>query len=173
MRKILSICAVILFSFCSMVHAADTSAQSSSLKIVVIDLQRIISETPDAKRANKEMHARFEPRHTRILEAQNKLKADVEKLKRDEAIMAESEKNKAQEQILNQQRDLERMQQDFQQDVSLAQRTETDKFLNKVKKVIDQIATKENYDIVLQKNAVPYASNRIDITKQVIDGLNS
>ena len=173
MRKILSIGAMLILCVSAIANAAEVAtSQTTTLKIGVIDLQRIISETPDAKRTSKELHARFEPRHAKILEIQNVLKADIDKMKRDEAIMVDSEKSKLQQRIVNQQRDLERMQQDFQQDVSLAQRTETDKFLNKVKGIIDTIATKEHYDIVLQKNAVPYASNRIDITQSVIERLS-
>jgi outer membrane protein len=146
---------------------ADEKAMSS-LKIGVIDLQQIIQETPDAKKVNAELRKQFEPRQQKLAETEKKLQADVDKLKRDDAIMAENEKTKLQENILTQRRNLEREQQDYQQDISVAQRRETDKFFAKVKKVVDEIAAKDHYDLVLQKNTIPFASNRLEITKQVI-----
>ena len=44
-------------------------------------------------------------------------------------------------------------------------------FFAKVKVALDKIAQKEHYDIVLQKENVPYSSPNLDITKQLIAAL--
>jgi Skp family chaperone for outer membrane proteins len=44
-------------------------------------------------------------------------------------------------------------------------------FFEKVKKVVDNIAKAEKYDLILQKEGVPFASTSMDITKQVITKL--
>ena len=62
-------------------------------------------------------------------------------------------------------------QQDYQQDVNLAQSQAMQDFLKKVNDIVKTIATKEKYDIILQKDAVPFSTDKVNITKEVIKQL--
>ena len=66
-------------------------------------------------------------------------------------------------------RDLQRMQREFREDLNLRKERGTGAVLERANKVIQQIAEKEKFDLILQEAV--YSSPRIDITDKVIKAL--
>ena len=56
----------------------------------------------------------------------------------------------------------------FEQDNGRRQSEERNKILTKVQAAIDSIAKSNGYDLVLERNAAPYAASKLDISSQVI-----
>jgi len=67
-------------------------------------------------------------------------------------------------------RDLQRLQREFREDLNLRKNEELSQVLERANKVIQEIAEKEKYDLILQEAV--YRSPRIDITEKVLKALS-
>lgn len=146
-------------------------AMAADLKLGVIDVRQVVQQAPQVQSIKDKMEKQFKPRQEKLMALQKSLQQNTQKLERDSAVMSSSQKQQLQETIIKQKRDLERQGQDYQQDLNMAQNQEMQKFFAKVNAVVKKIAEKDGYDVVLQKDGVPYANAKVDITKQVIDAL--
>ncbi len=165
MKKLL---AVLLPAFLLLTMGA---ANAADVKIGVIDLHEILQQSTEAKAINKKLEDQFKPRQEKIVAKQKDVKAEMDKYSKNSAVMNESQKSAAQEQIVKDRRDLDRMEQDYQQDLGVAQNQAMSEFLAKLKTVITQVAKKDGYDLILQKDGVPYANDSIDVTAQILKAL--
>ena len=84
--------------------------------------------------------------------------------------MPESERNRRQRELVEQDRDLQRKRREFQEDLNQRRNEETAGIVERANKVIKQIFEAEKYDLILQD--VVFAGPRVDITEKVIKALN-
>jgi outer membrane protein len=84
--------------------------------------------------------------------------------------MAESERIKRQREITDMERDLQRRQREFREDLNQRRNEELAGVVEMANRAIRQIAEAEKFDIIFQEAV--YASPRIDITDKVIKALN-
>ena len=148
------------------------TAAAEKLKIGVVDIQQILQQAPQVKTINERLEKKYNNRQQEIVKLQEALKKNMEKLERDGAILSVAEKNTLEENIVTQRRDLQRKGQDYQQDLGREQNQEMQQFFALVKAEIDKVAKKEKYDLILQKDGVPYANDDVDVTAQVMKHLS-
>lgn len=144
----------------------------ANLKIGVVDMRMVIDNSPQMKAAANSLRAEFKPRQDKIIAAQQALQKDQDKLKRDGAVMSQNDATALQAQITTEGRDLQRMQEDYMQDLRTAQQTAMQSFLTSVDAIVQKITTQDGYDLILRRDTVAYASPRTDITQEVIAALN-
>ena len=94
------------------------SASAKDLKMGVIDIARILEESPQAEQARETLQKEFAPREQRLIETQKKIRSMEEQLARDGAIMSESERSKLERNILSKKRDFKRNQDEFRDDLN-------------------------------------------------------
>ena len=163
-----------IFLASGVAYAADTSAPApSNITIGVINIDQILSQTPQAKSAAEQLKKTFQPRQQKIVATQKALQDDEAKLKRDGTVMSSSDMQALQSKISMENRDLQQMQDDYVQDIRTAQSQAMQKVLTQVGEVVQKIAKQGNYDVIIQKNAVPFNSARVDITPEVIKEMES
>ena len=80
------------------------------------------------------------------------------------------EKDKEREIVAIQQK-FERDGQQYQQELSTAHNEAMEDFYTRVRAAIATIAKKEHFELVLQKDAAPFAAEKLDVTKQVITAI--
>lgn len=158
--RIVSLVVLSMLLFPQMVSAAD-------MKVGVLDFRQLVAESKEVKNARKELEAKFKPKQEEIITLQNALKADMEKFQRDGAVMTEAQKKTLQEKVLTAREDLNSKARDYEQALNQAQNQTMQTFFEKVKKVVDEIAKKEKFDLILQKEGTPYARSSMDITNKV------
>jgi len=90
-------------------------------------------------------------------------------MERDGVTMAESERRSKEADLGRMNRDLQRMQREFREDLNLRKNEELAQVLERANKVIQEIAEKEKFDLILQEAV--YRSPRIDITDKVLKAL--
>jgi outer membrane protein len=149
----------------SMVSVADP------MNIGVVDLREVFAKAPEVKVIKENLETRFKPRQQKLVEQQKAIKADMDKLQKDGSIMSNSDKKALQDNIVKQQQALEKNGSEYQQDLNSAQNQAMETFFGKVKNVIDKLAKKEKYTLVLQRENVPYMEEKLDITNKVIAAL--
>lgn len=143
-------------------------ALAGDLKIGIVDLHRVLQESPQAKKISQQLEQKFKPRQQKLIAQQKQLKADVTKIRRDATIMTTGQKTQLQEKISREQRELERSGSNYQEDLNAAQTQATQQFFDKVTVALNKVAKKDGYDMILQKENVPYSAPQMDITKNII-----
>lgn len=151
---------------------AAPAATSSNLVIGVIDLSDVLKNSPQMKAAASKLKKEFKPRQEKIKNEQKKLAENQEKLKRNSSVMSQSDLQGLQTKVADERRDLQRMQEDYMQDLQTAQQQAMQSVLKKIDGIVQDIATKGHYDLILQRNTIAFASPRVDITSQVTKQLD-
>ena len=92
--------------------------------------------------------------------------------RKDGAVMSEGERDKLERDIISARRDLRRDQTDFRDDLNLRRNEELGKLQRQVAETIRTLAKDQNFDVIVGEG-VYYASERIDITDQVVKRLKA
>ena len=143
-------------------------AQADS-KIGAINIQRILAEAPQSARAKKKIEKDFESRDQDLARIAKQLKAMQENIDKNAVTMAEAERRTKEREFGDLNREFQRKQREFREDLSQRQNEEMAAIFGRVNKVVKQIAEAEKYDIIFQEAA--YINPRIDITDKVIKAL--
>ncbi|WP_119287148.1 OmpH family outer membrane protein [Azohydromonas sediminis] len=151
--------------------AASAFAQAQELKIGYVDLQRVLRDSQPAKAAQAKLEAEFSKREKDLADMAAKLKAASERLDRDAPTLAESERNRRQRELVEQDREFQRKRREFQEDLAQRKNEELAQVLDRANRAVRQIFDQEKYDLILQE--VVFAGPRVDITRRVIDALNN
>ncbi len=156
------ICAgVVLLSF-----SATVLAES---KIGFVNSQKILNDAPQAARAKKKIEKDFEKRDQDLQRIAKQLQGMQENLDKNAVTMGESERRTKEREFGDLNRDFQRKQREFREDLSQRQNEEMAAIFERVNKIIKQIAEAEKYDVIFQEAV--YANPRIDITDKVIKAL--
>jgi outer membrane protein len=153
-----------------LIAGANVYAQDAS-KIGFVNTDRIFKEAAPAKAASAKIEQEFSRRGKEIEDLGARLKAMNEKLDKDSAVLSESERVKRQRDLGDMDKDFQRKQREFREDLNQRRNEELAAVLERSNKVIRQIAESEKYDIIFQEAV--YVSPRVDITDKVIKALNS
>ena len=140
-------------------------------KIGIVSLQKIMMDSPEAKQISQKLEKQFKPRQEKLMAMQKSINDDMEKLKRDATIMSKSQKSALERKIMQAKRDFERQGQDFQQDLTMAQNQIKEKFMEKVRAAIGQVAQQDGMDLVLPQDVALYNTKGSDITLKVMKAL--
>lgn len=99
-----------------------------------------------------------------------KLQSLQEGLEKNAVTLSESDRRNKEREINDLNRDFQRKQREFREDLNLRQNEEMAAVLERANKAIKAIAESEKYDLILQ-DAV-WANPRLDITDKVIKALS-
>jgi outer membrane protein len=146
------------------VHAQEVS------KIGFVSTERIFREAAPAKTASAKIEQEFSRRDKELQDLGARLKAMSDKLDKDATVLSESDRIKRQRELADLDKDFQRKQREFREDLNQRRNEELATVLERTNKVIKQIAEAEKFDIVFQEAV--YASPRIDITDKVLKALN-
>lgn len=168
MKKILALVGSILLAATTQVYAAD--ALSS---VAVVNVQQLFQTSPKIADLNKQLQAKFKGRQDKLMAAQKTLQGEIDKFKKESPTMTQKDKDALQKKIANDQSTLAKDAATFQQDLNKEQGVVMKGVLAQLNDVISTIAKKNNYSMVLDSQAVIYAADAADITKQVSENFNS
>lgn len=151
--------------------AAAGASSAADYKIGFVNTERLFREAAPAKRAQAKIEKEFAARDAEIQKLAKQVRDLQASLDRDGATMSDADRRGKERDLANESRDLQRMQREFREDINLRKNEEISALQDRANKVIQQIATSEKYDLILQ-DPVVYASQRIDITDKVIKALS-
>lgn len=158
-----------LLAMCFLSVASAHADEGS--KIAFVSSERILREATPAKAAQTKIEAEFSKRDKDLQDLATRLKNMADKLDKDSAVISESERVKRQRELSDLDKDFQRKQREFREDLNQRRNEELSSVLDRSTKAIRQIAEAEKYDIVFQEGGV-YVSPRIDITDKVLKILN-
>ena len=144
-------------------------ALAADTKVGFVNRERILREAAPAKRAQVKLEKEFANRQTE-LNKMEKQGRDLESTLQKEAVtLPEADRVAKDRQLSQLTRDFQRMQREFREDLSLRQSEELASLQERANKVINEIAEKEKFDLILHE--ATFVSPRIDITDKVIKAL--
>lgn len=146
-------------------------AVAQDFKIGFVNTERVLREANLAKASQAKLEQEFSRREKDLQTVGGQLKAASEKLEREAPTLPEAQRIARQRQLVDQDRDFQRKQREFQEDVTLRKNEELQQVLERANRVIKQVAETEKYDLILQEAV--YINPKHDITDKVLSGLNS
>lgn len=147
------------------------SVSAQSLRIGYVNLERILRDSTSAKAAQTKLEKEFASREKEIQNLAAQLKSASEKFEREAPTLAEGQRTTRQRQLIDQDREFQRKQREFQEDLNLRKNEELQGVLERANRVIRQIAEADKYDLIVQEAV--YINPKHDITDKVITGLNN
>jgi outer membrane protein len=153
-----------------MLAAVPATSAAQALKIGYVNSERVLRESAPARAAQTKLEAEFSKRERELVDVRNRIKSAAEQLERDAVTLSESERARRQRELVDQDRDLQRRQREFQEDLNLRKNEELAAVVERANRVIRQIFESEGYDLILQE--VVFAGPRVDITDKVLKSLN-
>ena len=146
------------------------NAQAQEVKIGYISSQRIVSEALPYKAASAKLAQEFSARGKELQDMGVRLNDMKDQLEKDAPILVESDILKRRHDLIDMNKEFQRKQGQYQEDVDERKKQELASVLERVRKVLSQIAEKEKYDLLIQDSL--YHSPRVDVTDKVIRALN-
>lgn len=140
-------------------------------KIGFVNSDRVMREAAPAVRAQERLEKEFERRDQELQRMARDLQSMQDELERDGVTMAENDRRNKERAFNDLNRDFQRKQREFREDLNQRRNEELATVLDKANQSVRQIAEKENYDIIFQEAV--YANPRIDITDKVIKALST
>ena len=152
--------------------AAATPVATSPGKVAVIDIQAALIQTKDGQKAANELKAKFSPKQDELTKKQNDIAQLQTQLRNGSNTMTEEAKQKLMRDIDSKNVSLKRETEDAEADVQQEQQRIMNDLGGKMISVLNKFATENGYALVLdissQQTPVLFASNTIDITRDII-----
>lgn len=167
MRLSVRVCLVTLLAL-----FVSGTAAAQDLKIGAVNLNKLVLQSPQAQDARGAMEAKFADRKQTLEGLAQQLKEDIQRLKRDGAVMSEQARKDLEESIRDQQRVLKIKRSSYQDDVKRAEREELQRLRQNLAKAIQQYADDFNYDLIVGRGVL-YASDKVDVTGRLLQRLKA
>lgn len=160
----------ILLSAGIAVSHADTAAP---IKVAIVNVQQVLQQSPRVVTLSKQLEGEFKGRQTKIGDEQKALQDELDNFKKESPTMSQKERDSMQKKIASDRADLVKKVVSYQQDLQKEQNKIMQGILGDLNGIVSAIAKKESYALVLDSQAVIYAADGSDITKDVAKQFNS
>jgi len=147
-------------------------AMADNFKVGIVESKVLLEESSQAKAAQGRIEKEFKPRQESLAKRETQLKERIDTYERDKSILGEKDR-------LSQERDISRLQQEFQRlgqeltfDVQTKQRDELEKFQKIMEQAVAKVAKTQNINVVIPSHLAVYNNSTADVTKQVMKALD-
>jgi outer membrane protein len=139
-------------------------------RVAVVDVQRVILETKEGKKAKRDLEKAFAKSQARLERKAEALQKRYQDLQAKAAMLSESKLVQRQQDLMRSQGELQQLQQELQEDIIGKEALLTEKIYKKVAAIVEQIALEEQVQIVLVRSemTVLYVNPQLDLTNRVI-----
>ncbi len=162
-KSLLSLTAVIFTLGVSQIHAAE-------IKVGFIDMQKAIQETATGKKAKKDLEEEFNKKKKELEKMEADIKKKGEDFEKRSMAMNEESRMKKQQEIQGQMRQYQEIASKSQMEIQKRERDLTQPIVNRLRSIIEDIAKKEDFTMILEKSeqSVMWAKKDVDLTDRVI-----
>ncbi|NWF76057.1 MAG: OmpH family outer membrane protein [Nitrospirae bacterium] len=149
-----------------------SSIASDQVKIGVIDIQKVLNESEEGKKAKSNLETLIRSKQSIIDEkgkAIEKLKSEIEK--QSSVLSADARKNK-EEELEKLIREYQRTVQDSQAEIKKKESDLTDIILREIQEIVSKIGETEGYTLIIEKGMIIFSNKNIDITDTILKKYN-
>lgn len=144
----------------------------AEMKLAVVDTQRAVMETEDGLRAQATLKKHFDKRQRELDDKQTELQKEREDIEKQKDVLS---KQALENRVEKWQKDMTQLQTvfvEYNKELQKKQSELTQPILQKAMTIIRRLATQNGYDIVIDKQVVPYHRSDLDLTDRVISEYN-
>ncbi len=160
--------AVMLVAACAL-GAVDASAQ---LKIAVLNVQRALGESEEAKALADEIQQDLQKDQDELQALGEEIQALQDQLEKDGEILGDDETRRINKDIEDKRLDFEFGANKLQKELQDRQQEILREMAPKLDAVLKDLIEIEGYDVVLQRSGLLYVNSKHDITRKVTEKLN-
>lgn len=150
--------------------AGEAAAQQ---RIGVVDLQHAVMQTEDGIRAQATLKKLFDKRQQDLDAKQNELQRAREDIERQSRVLSREALQKRMEDWQRQMVELQTVFVDYNKELQKKQSELTAPVIKKMMAVVSRLAKKQGFELIIDKQAAPYARPDLDLTEQIIQLYNS
>lgn len=145
----------------------SVSAAAADLKVGVVDTTKLLRMSPQGQNANDQLSKKFDSRKKELMSENEKIKSMQEDLDKNGAVMSASQAQDEQTRLEEMQRDFNRKQSEYTDDVTMEQNEVLSKLQQEALKAVQEVAQIQKFNLILS-TGVLYADNSVDITDLVL-----
>jgi outer membrane protein len=145
---------------------------AAEVKIGVVDYGRLVEESPQAKVALEAIRTEFTPKQRELQQQEQALKTKQDKLEKDAATMSEDQRNRADKELRDGARDLQRRRSEIQDDFNARRNEEMSRLQRTLIEEVRTYAKAQNFDLILADGVI-YTVPTLDITPAILSTLNA
>lgn len=147
-------------------------AQAQNIKIGFVNAAKILDKAPQAEKARDDLEKEFAPRDKALIGAQKAVREVEDKLAEGITKLSEDARRELERDLITQKRELKRSQDEFREDFNIRRNEALGKLQRQVYETIVGLGKELGYDLIVNDGAVVYASDKVDITDQVLKRLS-
>lgn len=155
------------------IAGVSQAANTPTIKVAVVNVQQILQQSPRVVELSKKLEAQFKNRQAKIGDDQKALQVELDKFKKESPTMAQKQRDDIQKKIASERSNLVKKVVSYQQDLQKEQNKIMQGILTDLNGIVSNIAKNQAYALVLDSQAVIYASDNKDITSDVSKEFNS
>ena len=140
-------------------------------KTAFINQKQLLEESPQAIEANALLKQQFGEREQSLRKLAEEIQQMEKTYQTDSAIMSAEQKQKAEENIIQNKRRFQFEQQSLKEDLQSKQRELLRDVQTEIKAIIQEYGSKNGYDFILTDAGVAYGSDAVNITQDILDEL--
>lgn len=149
------------------------AADVPSIKVAVVNVQQVLQQSPRVAELSKKLESQFKARQEKISGEQKSLQDELDKFKKESPTMSQKDRDAMQKKIAADRSDLVKQVVAYQQDLQKEQNKVMQGILGDLNGIVSGIAKTQGYSLVLDSQAVIFASDGNDITKDVTKQFNA
>tara|TARA_Y100000780_G_C13612693_1_gene389177 strand:- start:300 stop:773 length:474 start_codon:yes stop_codon:yes gene_type:complete len=146
---------------------------SAEMKIAVLDYQMALLESDAAKKYSVDAESQFGSQLQRVKNLEAEAKRLQERLQRDGQQLAQSEAEKLDLEFRQKAREYQLASRELNEAKAQSDRQMLETLKPKLDAAVEAVLNAGNYDLVLDRGGVVEVKPQFDITRQVIERLNS
>jgi len=162
---------VLLILAIAVVGSLSTSAWAE-VKIAVVDVQKAILNSEQAKIYMQQIQKEFQTEEDEIRDLQSDAAKLLERLQKDGEVMSDAEKGKLQGEIQDKNNDFVYLRKKLQKRIDTRQQELFAGVDQKVQKAIEELVLSDDFDLIIPRQAALYVGELYDITRKVTEKLN-
>lgn len=157
--------AVILFVLTALPAAAHAD------RIGFVDYERVLRESPAGKRASSKFEKSLKKRQGELDKQQKALQADAKKLERQASALKPDVVQKRQRELEARFLEVQKTYQKLEKELAIQRTRLIQDVIKQSQPVVEDLAAKGGFDMVLDRSAVVWAASGRDLTEQIIKRL--
>ena len=154
--------------------SAHSEAQTTPpMKLAVVDIQRAVMETEDGLRAQATLRKFFDRRQGELNARQEELGRKREDIDRQAKLVSAQALERMMGEWQKQMTELQGLYSDYNRELTKKQGEITAPIYGRINGLLTKVAKKDGWDLILERQAVPYARTDLDVTDQLITMYNA
>lgn len=143
-------------------------AVAEKVKIGIVNTQEVMQNSKAAQDVRNVFMRDVKAKQAVLRAKQESVRAAEEELRSQGQTMSASARKDKQEKLAREVKDLRRLRDDLEEELKKKDREMTRKLIGEIREVIAAYSKSKKYTLILEKNAVVFSTDAIDISKSII-----